>query len=435
MLKEFPDFTFKAEVENEILPNGKVDNQAITALNIYQKNKKIQQINLGNSKPNLEYFEVSYVDINYDGYLDLIVDNSFLLYNAKRKKFESATNEDGDGWDYIPNLNEIDSYNLYTKSFTVQQRRYFTEYRALKGKLTPFASESYYPDENGNMVYVKVKYINGKWKEIEKSVENMEEEENQFEEPINDAIDISSPKNYTLNVDLTVHNRTLGFAPAFYNKTGQKITFNEYAKLYVEVTDTYNKTFRKFLHNVPMRGEKGENYLDDNYIVLSNNTFFYKNGEELTPFFPPNLSDGEYIFQLVIEHPLFGKVKSKKQPIRLPFDIKKSKDIQHFKGAINKKLKGSIYFFLDDNKVVGTFINAKTGKEIKLKGSYVSGFFGTDTLNIEEYEQGDKLSGYFEGTINTIKSKKEYGYKGFWISPNQKTRVPFEFKKINGDIL
>jgi len=429
MLKEFPNFTFKVEVENEILPNGKVGNQSITALNIYQKNKKIQQINLSDSKPDLEYFEVSYVDINYDGYLDLIVDNSFLLYNAKTKKFESSTNEDGDGWDYIPNLKEIDSYNPYTKSFTVQQRRYSTEYRAVNGKLTPFTSEYYYPDENGNMVYVKQKYVNGKWKEIEKSVDNMEEEENQFEDPINDDIDISSPKNYTLNVDLSVRDRTLGFAPSFYNKTGLKITFKEEAKLYVEVTSTNNKTFRKFLHNVPLRGEKGENYLDDNFIVLNNNIYFYENAEELTPFFPPNLNNGDYIFQLVLEHPLFGEVKSQKQQIKLPLDIKKDKNLQHFKGTIGKNVKGSIYFFTNENEVVGTFINAKTGKSIKLKGSYVSGFFGSDTLNLEEYEKDDKLSGYFEGKISTLKGEKEYVYEGFWISPNKEVRVPFVLKK------
>ena len=109
--------------------------------------------------------------------------------------------------------------------------------------------------------------------------------------------------------------------------------------------------------------------------------------------------------------------------------IKPTNYLLWYKGTIGKSVKGSIYFFTNDNEVVGTFINAKTGKNIKLKGSYVSGFFGTDTLNLEEYEKGEEVSGYFEGKISTLKGEKEYVYEGFWISPNKEVRVPFVFKK------
>jgi len=169
--------------------------------------------------------------------------------------------------------------------------------------------------------------------------------------------------------------------------------------------------------------------LDDNYILYNDKNYFLENYNALIPFFPLNLSDGDYTFQLVVEHPLFGKVSSKSQVIHLPFQLKKDETIEHFVGNINDKVNGSIYFKVNDKKVIGTFINSKTGKNINLKGTYISGVFGADTVNFEEYEKNGELSGYFEGTINRLKGEHEGVYKGYWISPNKEVRVPFEFIK------
>jgi hypothetical protein len=294
----------------------------------------------------------------------------------------------------------------------------------LNGKITPYASDSYYPDADGNMISTKQKYVNGKWKMIEESVERFDEDE----EPIDDTIDIGSPVNYKLNVDLTVRDGSLNFSPNFYNKTGQKLTFKDKAKLYAELIDATNKTERQYLHDVQLSGEE-EDMLNDNYITSDGEMYFLNNWNGLIPIFPPNITHGNYTFQLVLEHPLLGEVKSKKQQIKLPFSLKKDTTIQHFVGGIGDNVKGSLYFKVDDKKVTGTFINAKTGKNINLKGTYISGVFGVDTVNLEEYQKEEELSGYFEGTLTNLKGKNEGVYKGFWISPNKEVRVPFEFKK------
>ena len=420
MTKAFPTVTFKAHIEEGLTPSGEVSNRSITALDIYQADRKIQQISFAESKPNLDYFELGYVDINYDGYLDLFVENNFFLYNPTAKRFDLSKDEEGE-WDYIPNLTELYSYNPYTKSFTVQTRRSFIEYRVISGKITPYASESYYPGADGNMVHTKQKYINKKWEVIEERIEG-------DEELVEEDIDIGSSENYGLTVDITVQNKSLLFTPVFYNKTGLKLEFKSSAKLFVEMTGSTSKTDRKFLGDVPLNGEK-EDVLNDNYISYTNGIYFLENEEGLIPFFPPNLNNGEYTFQLVLEHPLFGKITSKKQQIKLPLSLKEDTTIAYFMGNIGDKVKGSIYFKVNDRKVKGTFINANTGKNISLKGTYIGGFFGIDTVNLEEYEKTGERSGYFEGTINVTNKKEPKIYKGFWISIDKKVRVPFEFKQ------
>jgi len=423
MAKEFPTFTFKAEIEEELTPSGEVQSKIVRGITIYKNDKKIQELK-NQDGSTLDYFELGYVDINYDGYLDLIINNNLYLYNTATQKF-IINSEDH----YYPYLTELGQYNLFDKSFTAQMNRTMLEYRAFNGKLMPYHSSSYYPNQDGDMVMLEERYVNGKWETIEKRIEKMDEDEDEEEyEEVDDDIDIASPKNYALTIDLTVSDGSLLFSPSFHNKTGQKLTFKQEAKLFTEVTDANNKTYRQFLYDVPLNGEV-KDMLDDNYILCNGKNYFLENYNALIPFFPLNLSNGDYIFQLVVEHPLFGKVVSKNQTIHLPFQLKKDSTIEHFVGSINDKVNGSIYFKVNDKKVIGTFINAKTGKNINLKGNYVSGFFGADTVNFEEYEKDDELSGYIEGTINRLKGEHEGVYEGYWISPNKETRVPFKFKK------
>jgi len=102
--------------------------------------------------------------------------------------------------------------------------------------------------------------------------------------------------------------------------------------------------------------------------------------------------------------------------------------IEHFKGKIGKNVKGDIYFKIEGEKVVGTFINTKTGKHIDLRGTRILTASLINYFNLEEFENNDELSGYFEGAIDIGNPKK---YTGNWISPDRKTKVPFEFKKVN----
>ncbi len=420
MAKEFPQFSFKAQIEEELTPTGELQNKIVRGITIYKNDKKLQEIK-NEDGSSLDYFELGYVDINYDGYLDLFINDKLYLYNTATQKF-IINNED----DYYRYLAKLGQYNLFNKSFTSQMNRTMLEFRAVNGKLTPYHSSSYYPNGDGDIVMLEERYVNGKWKTIEERIEKMDDEEEPVEE---DDIDIGSPENYTLNIDLTVSDGSLLFSPDFYNNTGQKLTFKQPAKLFTEVTDANNKTYRQFLYNVALTGKEGIDYLDDSYITFNGKIFFYKSTSNLIPFFPPNLNKGDYTFQLVLEHPLFGKVTSKKQQIQLPLSLKKDTTIQHFKGSIGEHVKGSIYFKVNDKKVISTFINAKTGKNIKLKGTYITGFFGIDTVNLKEYEKEDELSGYFEGTINVNPKKEPKIYKGFWESPDKKARVPFEFKQ------
>ncbi len=418
--KEFPKFIFKAGIEEELTSTGEVQSKIVRGISIYKNDKKIQEIN-NEDGSSLDYFELGYVDINYDGYLDLFINDKLYLYHPTSKKF-TVTDED----EYYRYLAELGQYNLFDKSFISQMNRAMLEYRAINGKLTPYHSSSYYPNADGDMVILEEKYVNGKWVTISEEIEKMEEDEN---EPIDANANVVNSKNYTLNIDLTVNDGSLLFSPDFYNNTGQKQTFKQPAKLFTEVTDAHNKTHRQFLYNVELTGKEGIDYIDDSYITFNGKVYFYESTSNLIPLFPLDLINGDYTFQLVLEHPLFGKVKSKSQTIQLPFQLKTDSTIKHFIGSINDKVKGSIYFKVNDKKVIGTFNNVKTGKHINLKGTYIHGVFGVDTVNLEEHEKNDELSGYFEGTITNLKGEHEGIYKGFWISPNKEIRVPFTFKK------
>ncbi len=278
MAKEFPTFTFKAQIEEELTSTGEVKNKIIRGISIYKNDKKIQEIK-NEDGASLEYFELAYVDVNYDGYLDLTINDKLYLYNSASKKFTINDEED-----YYRYLTELGQYNLFNKSFIEQGNRSMIEYRAFKGKLTFYHSSSHFFNEYGDMVTLEQKYVNGKWITISEDIEKMEDDE---DEPL----------------------------------------------------------------------ESAEN---TNEIYL--------------------------------------------------------------RGSINHKVYGEIIVeILGDEKVEGTFTNNVSKKTITVKGKHIRGSNGTDTLNLEEYEEQDKLSGYFEGTlIDGI-------YKGYWISPDRKTKVPFVF--------
>jgi hypothetical protein len=170
MAKEFPNFIFKAQIEEELTSTGEVQDKIIRGITVYKNDKKIQEIK-NEDGASLDYFELAYVDINYDGYLDLIINNNLYLFNLDIKKFIPYQLE----IEFYPEIKSLYNYNIYTKSFLLAMNRSIIEYRVINEKLTPYQSESTYWGENGDMVYTTSKYNNGKWKVIKERTESMNE--------------------------------------------------------------------------------------------------------------------------------------------------------------------------------------------------------------------------------------------------------------------
>ncbi|WP_324028195.1 hypothetical protein QSV08_09770 [Maribacter sp. BPC-D8] len=352
-----------------------------------------------------DMYNTVYVDFNYDGYLDLVFGDMLFLYNPKTGMYEKSKASDRDEF---PELDELYNYNIYDKSFTVREPRTMTQYASSALNIIPKTSNSYFHNDDGDIVTINRKYINGNWEIVEEWVEKMEE---------NDDVDIFSAVNYDLLIDLKSYHNHIYFDPNFHNNTGIDLEFKEKAKLFVEITDSNGKKDEHYLHEVQLLGE-AKDMLNDNEILFDGKEYMLANWDGPIPFFPANLKNGAYQFQLIIKHPLFEEVRSKNQTIALPLDVKKAENILQLKGNINKKVNGKIYFIWNDTKVKATFINSKTQQRIKLIGTVING-----KLNLTEYEKDDVVSGYFEGKYyNGI-------YKGLWVSPDRKTNVPFEFKQ------
>lgn len=361
-----------------------------------------QTIYLDPYKENL--YDTVYVDFNYDGYLDLVFGDILFLYNPKTYIYEKSKASDRDEF---PELDELYNYDSYAKSFTVRDLRTMTTYISEKGKISPHVSNSYFHNDDGKKVTLDEKYVNSKWEILIKSIEKIYE---------NDDDVIFSVENFELEIDLAKYNNHIYFDPIFYNHTGIDLEFKASAKLFVEITDSNGKIDAHYLHDVSLLGTESD-MLNDNKMLFDGNEYILEHWDGPIPFFPANLKNGEYQFQLIIKHPLFKEVRSKKEIITLPLDIKKDENVLQLTGNINTQVNGTIYFIWTESKVKATFINSKTQQRIKLIGTV-----NDNKVNLAEYEKDNKISGYFEGIY------KEGVYSGRWLSPNKKISVPFEFK-------
>ncbi len=155
MAKELPAFIFNAQIKKTVTSG--VLYRSVSALSIYDAKKNIQTLKFDKNS-DLGSFNLSYADINYDGYLDLIINDNFFLYNSITKIFETHKYTK----DYFPELTELSRYNLFAKSFTVETRKATVEYRTINGRFTPYLSSSYFPNDDGELP-PKKKYKNGKW--------------------------------------------------------------------------------------------------------------------------------------------------------------------------------------------------------------------------------------------------------------------------------
>jgi len=98
----------------------------------------------------------------------------------------------------------------------------------------------------------------------------------------------------------------------------------------------------------------------------------------------------------------------------------KAKNTQ-FIGSIDKKVYGIIT--LNDQEKSGYFLNIETGESIFIAGTIEDGVF--KFMEFEKIDNTNRIAGYFEGKI------QEKKLVGEWISPNRKTKVPFDFKKVD----
>jgi len=106
--------------------------------------------------PNLEEFELAYVDANYDGYLDLIVDDSLYIYSPERNNFEKNKHLEEAPFQ---SPTDLFSYDLFKKSVGYTLGRSYIEYRSINEDLLPYKLNSYF--STGNEVIKK--YKSGKW--------------------------------------------------------------------------------------------------------------------------------------------------------------------------------------------------------------------------------------------------------------------------------
>lgn len=86
-------------------------------------------------------------------------------------------------------------------------------------------------------------------------------------------------------------------------------------------------------------------------------------------------------------------------------------------GNIDNKVNGKITLNQINDNLKGTFYNLDNDTNIELRGT-IKG----NVVNLEEYSNLGKISGFFEGTL------KGNVYAGNWLSPNKKTKTPFHFK-------
>lgn len=83
---------------------------------------------------------------------------------------------------------------------------------------------------------------------------------------------------------------------------------------------------------------------------------------------------------------------------------------------IGKTVNGIIFLTQKDNRLEGKFKNLNDNSEINPEGTLTG-----ENLSLEEYAHPDELTGIFEGKYAAGR------YVGKWISPDKKTRVPFQF--------
>jgi len=159
----------KSRLKNQLVPlllNPKtaIDSVEVTYLEKISNGKTntIRQIHTHISTK-LDNTKMVYVDINYDGFLDLVIDESFFLYNPLEQTF--INNEDDPGGSFFPGIGYIGAYNPYNHSFFSSHFRTIMQYRSLDGKIAFYEREEYVEYNDSPYIVAsenKQRYIDGK---------------------------------------------------------------------------------------------------------------------------------------------------------------------------------------------------------------------------------------------------------------------------------
>ncbi len=165
----YPPFgEVKSTLKNELVPlllNPKiaVDSVEITYIEISNgKTNTIRQLHTHDSAK-LDNTQMVYVDINYDGFLDLVIDDSFFLYNALEQAFIKDENDSVGS--FFPGIGHIGVYNPYNHSFFSSHFRTVMQYRSKNGEIAVYEREEYIEYNDSPYIVVsenKLRYIDGK---------------------------------------------------------------------------------------------------------------------------------------------------------------------------------------------------------------------------------------------------------------------------------
>ncbi len=408
-LIDFPDFTFKAKLTEELSTAGEVTDRLVQQISVYSHGLLVQKIDLEYTE-SLDYFQLGLADVNYDGYMDLIVSSTLYQYDPEKDRFDLGELIETN----FMYLEDLYPFNVFNKSVVLSLGRQTIEYRVVDGMLRDYEISSYYFNEEEEVVYTVSRFENNEWTVIEESIERIDEESIDYEE------DLMTSDNFILEYSPLVTENGYGyFTLNLFNKSGQALTIEEQALLTVELTDSDGNRHLNEVYRFEIGEIEETQMIDDCNIVNYDGNYYLVYAYQTKLLLPKNLDPGRYSFRIIIDHPIIGRIASNGSELVLPLPLRDIVNTRKLIGNINGKVQGEIHYYKQESgAITGAFINSDTNQIIHLEGKLVE---STKILNLTEYEADDKLSGYFEGAII------DGIYTGFWFNTDRTIKVPFEF--------
>ena len=154
-LNELPLAIKGTTKRNELLPLLLEPDKVADSIQVYYSEKlengKRSPIEVQTYKKNYPdaYNQIIYVDVNFDGYLDIIISDAIYLFNNQKQRFE-VENKDSD---FYPGINYINAYDLYNKTFQASHWRTTFWYKAVDGVITSYETKEYMEYEGGDYSY------------------------------------------------------------------------------------------------------------------------------------------------------------------------------------------------------------------------------------------------------------------------------------------
>ncbi|GEM_PF-1193866 len=144
-LKELPNSLKNTTLKNEFTALLLTPTIVADSINVYYSEKNengkrspIEIQTYTKTHPNIDN-QIIYVDINFDGYLDITIGNAIYIFNTQKQRFEVENSES----DFYPGINYISAYEPYNKTFESSHWRTVIWYKAIEGAITPYETEEY----------------------------------------------------------------------------------------------------------------------------------------------------------------------------------------------------------------------------------------------------------------------------------------------------